>query len=137
MRRTDERIRADQRKATSGGFAILSWGLTAALIYRVFVLGQGLSDLPDIFALWLAANAYVTLSMTLRGVQPFLGFPYYLWPVPGIIAVTVAAVICFRQQDLSPLMFIQSFAIAFGGAFAVMMVLQGLYRWWERRNLVE
>jgi len=134
-RRTDERTQQAKREATSTGFLILSWGLTAILIYRFYVVGQSPDQLLDFFVVWLAGNAYVALATTLRGVQPFDARSYSIWVVPAIIAATVTAVSAYQGG-------LESFgdgAITFGVAFvsglALFWGLQLLYRNWERRNL--
>ncbi|MFO7941244.1 MAG: hypothetical protein R6U92_01145 [Bacillota bacterium] len=130
----DERIRRTNEAITSRAFAILSWGLTALLIYRIFFLEQVLSDYVDIFALWLLANAYVAVGTTWGGVQPFGGRPWNLLLVPSIIAiVNVIAVINRGTPTVAEVLF--TFVVAFGTAALVLAGFRALYRLWEKRNL--
>ncbi|MFO8061008.1 MAG: hypothetical protein R6U70_10205 [Bacillota bacterium] len=131
--RTDERISRTNAAVTSRGFAILSWGLTIILIYRIFALGQEFSEFGDAFILWIAANGYVALASSLRGVQPFGGLSGRLWLVPGIVALTHTGMVISRGATVAEV--VVAFAVSFAAALAVLLILQSIYRRWENRNL--
>ena len=138
----DERIHADVLKTNSISYRIIWIGLFVVLLYRWFILKEGLAETGDIFIVWILASIINFLMLAIRGIPPHypasLGKKeelILLFTIPaasGILSVILTAI----RGELTR--FIQALTI-FGLVYVVLFIMFALYgllvHLWEKRNL--
>ncbi|MGI6327457.1 MAG: DUF6773 family protein [Dethiobacteria bacterium] len=64
----DERIIAEKRKINSNSFGICFLALWGILLYRQYVLQQGIVEYLDIFILTIGLSIYITINSVVKGL---------------------------------------------------------------------
>lgn len=132
----DERINKTQSRTAAGGFGIMTILLSISLLYRVFFLGQPVTEYWDVALIYFIGTLYVTITSFARGaVYENAAIRLGKRTIP-VILIAILLVSYFQGNIHTLFDFLEVVISALISLSVVGILAYALYRRWERQNVL-
>jgi hypothetical protein len=139
LKHPDERVAATSQRWAAIGGTFMAVALGIDMMVRILVLKQDFRLCWDICLIWTVNLYLVSIGQIRNGVRPVGAGGKWSWKTSGLITLELALLIpavlwlMGNIHSLREYLFVALTAAA--GCLVMQMILRGIYRRWERRNL--